>query len=557
MSLLLDALKRAEDAKRLKRSEALNGDLLGHEEPTDTALTLDNADQLAVPVLSLEEMHAETKLPTTSSESIAGIFTETSTKTTLTDPTGAARSFSLVDDVVPPALVAAPSPTSTSTASRAGRVDKPSALLRATGATSAVSNRTANSAPADWSESDIADIAKIEAEQQAKQSAQQRDQRDAAKNVFAAKKNVQSASAAASKTKWLLPLIALLVVGIGGGAWYVWNEVNKVSQPSWQQTASSQAALPQPSLSKVQPSGAALTPSAATAVVASTAAPATATATTAATGITSPAEPASVDAALPPLLPPPAKEMPLPKLVSAPTVKKSFEGEPLTERELLAKRLQASSGAKSANEAPVSLKLSQTIDVPKVNPTLLAAYTALSKGDYAEAKKRYGDVVRAEPYSLDAQLGLATAAARTGDNATAAKFYRQALALDPRNGTALSGLIAVSGEVPTDTLETELKTWVVKNPNSAPRQFSLGNLYAGQRRWTEAQQAYFDAYRIDSVNADYLYNLAVSLDQLNQFKLALDYYQKALAQLGRTGGQFDRASVVRRVGELKANPKAN
>lgn len=553
MSLLLDALKRAEDAKRLKRSEALNGDLLGHDEPSDTALTLDNADQLAVTVLSLEEMHAETKLPTTSSESIAGIFTETSAKTTLIDPTGAARSFSLVDDVVPPALVAAPSPTATSTASRAGRVDKPSALLRATGATSAVSNRTANSAPADWSESDIADIAKIEAEQQAKQSAQQRDQRDAAKNIFAAKKNVQSASATASKTKWLLPLIALLVVGIGGGAWYVWNEVNKVSQPSWQQTASSRAALPQPSLSKVQPSGAVLTPSVATAVVASTTAPAT----SAATGITSPAEPASVDAALPPLLPPPAKEMPLPKLVSAPTVKKLFEGESLTERELLAKRLQASSGAKSAIEAPVSLKLSQTIDVPKVNPTLLAAYTALSKGDYAEAKKRYGDVVRAEPYSLDAQLGLATAAARTGDNATAAKFYRQALALDPRNGTALSGLIAVSGEVPSDTLETELKTWVVKNPNSAPLQFSLGNLYAGQRRWTEAQQAYFDAYRIDSVNADYLYNLAVSLDQLNQFKLALDYYQKALAQLGRSGGQFDRASVVRRVGELKANPKAN
>ena len=158
---------------------------------------------------------------------------------------------------------------------------------------------------------------------------------------------------------------------------------------------------------------------------------------------------------------------------------------------------------------------------------------------------------------MDAQLGLATAAARTGDNATAAKYYRQTLALDPRNATALSGLIAVSGEVPADALETELKTWVVKNPNSAPLQFSLGNLYAGQRRWTEAQQAYFEAYRADSGNADYLYNLAVSLDQLNQPKLALDYYQKALVQFGRSGGQFDRTAVVRRIGELKTNPKAN
>ncbi len=545
MSLLLDALKRAEDAKRLKKSEELNGNLFDQDEQADPVLTVDTvtktATESAVPVLSLAEMRGETKLPAASPESIAETFTETFAKTTPLDPAGASGPLSLVDDVPPSGFVA--DPATTSNQSRAGRVDKPSALLRAAG-TAAARTRTANSAPADWSESDIADIAKIEAEQNAKQSAQQRDRRDAAKNVFAAKKNGQSAGATSSKAKWLLPLVALLVVGVGGGAWYVWNEVNKVSQ------SSSTLSRPPPQtatlLPPAQPSGAALSSS-----------PGMAAITTGTTSTAKPGEAAPAEAALPPLLPPPAKEVPLPKLESAPAVKKSFEGEPLTERELLAKRLQASNNAKATKEAPVSLKLSQTIDPPKVNSTLLAAYTSLTKGDYAEATKRYGDVAKAEPYSLDAQLGLATAAARTGDNATAAKYYRHALALDPRNTTALSGLIAVSGEVPTDALETELKTWIVKNPNSAPLQFSLGNLYASQRRWAEAQQAYFEAYRIDSGNADYLYNLAVSLDQLNQPKLALDYYQKALAQLGRAGGQFDRASVVRRVGELKTNPKAN
>jgi uncharacterized protein HemY len=56
--------------------------------------------------------------------------------------------------------------------------------------------------------------------------------------------------------------------------------------------------------------------------------------------------------------------------------------------------------------------------------------------------------------------------------------------------------------------------------------FALGNLYAQQGRWNDAQQAYFRAYAGDGDNPDYpLFNLAVSLEQLRQPKLALQYYQ--------------------------------
>ena len=77
---------------------------------------------------------------------------------------------------------------------------------------------------------------------------------------------------------------------------------------------------------------------------------------------------------------------------------------------------------------------------------------------------------------------------------------------------------------------------------------------AGRRRWTEAQQAYFEAFRIDSANPDYLFNLAVSLDQLRQTRLALDYYRKAEAiAVAKGGGQFDRTTIARRIRELSGD----
>ena len=504
MSLLLDALKRAEDAKRTKKSEMPS--------PDDANQPAHSQTEKIAPVseLSLEEPYLAPSTPATVSRSAAE----------QTKPTSASQDYSMVSESnAPPKGSSSLSLVDESVAVVPASVashNRPAAaiLTQATQRTTSGA-QSAQPSPAKRAADDLADLA----------AAQESIQRDAARNVFAAKQNAKKKSAVPSKTKWLMPLIAIIVVGIGAGGWYVWKEVASSSRSAYTSGTLRPAAPPSNAVSSAAP-GAASTPTVAAPVVA--------------------------ELALPPLLPPPAKEMPLPKLVSA---KQTALGEALTERELLAKRLMESNSVKSAKEPSVSLKLSQSIEPPRVSPTLLAAYAALSKGDYVQAKQRYTEVAQAEPFSLDAQLGLATAAARTGDNAAAGRYYRRVLELDPRNSTAISGLIAVSGDVKPEALEAELKTWVLKAPGSASLQFSLGNLYASQKRWTEAQQAYFEAYRIDSANADYLYNLAVSLDQLNQMKLALDYYQKALIQAGKTGGQFERASVQRRIGEINAGSK--
>jgi cytochrome c-type biogenesis protein CcmH/NrfG len=81
--------------------------------------------------------------------------------------------------------------------------------------------------------------------------------------------------------------------------------------------------------------------------------------------------------------------------------------------------------------------------------------------------------------------------------------------------------------------------------------FALGNLYAQQGRWPDAQQAYFRAYGAAPDNPDYAYNLAVGLDRLNQPKLASTTTSAlALAQDKAVG--FDRNALRKRLHELNA-----
>jgi Flp pilus assembly protein TadD len=92
-----------------------------------------------------------------------------------------------------------------------------------------------------------------------------------------------------------------------------------------------------------------------------------------------------------------------------------------------------------------------------------------------------------------------------------------------------------------------------EQPDAAFLHFALGNNYASQSRWPEAQQAFFEAWRLQSDNPDYAYNLAVSLDQIGQAHPAMEYYRKALELADTTQVSFNTASVLARVNDLSAN----
>jgi tetratricopeptide (TPR) repeat protein len=179
------------------------------------------------------------------------------------------------------------------------------------------------------------------------------------------------------------------------------------------------------------------------------------------------------------------------------------------------------------------------------------AYDALLADNLTDARRDYEQALRSDPKNTDALLGLATIAARQGQADKAADLYLRVLEADPKDLNAKAGLINLKGQSDPALSESRLKTLLASQPDSAALNFALGNLHARQTRWSDAQQAYFRAYTAEPDNADYLFNLAVSLDHLHQKNLAIQYYQMALNAAGTRSAAFDRIQVKSRLLELQ------
>ena len=131
-------------------------------------------------------------------------------------------------------------------------------------------------------------------------------------------------------------------------------------------------------------------------------------------------------------------------------------------------------------------------------------------------RESYQRVLRANSLDRDALLGLAAVEARTQNYEGAESHYLRVLELDPRDAYAQAGLLALRGLSDPVQSESRLKNLLAHQPDATFVHFSLGNQYAAQGRWPDAQAAYFRAFSTDPENADYAFNLAVSLDHLRQ-----------------------------------------
>jgi tetratricopeptide (TPR) repeat protein len=185
---------------------------------------------------------------------------------------------------------------------------------------------------------------------------------------------------------------------------------------------------------------------------------------------------------------------------------------------------------------------------PDAHAALLGnAHAAYQSGQLDEAQRLYTEAA-AVTRSTDALLGLAAIATAQDRDQDAAQYYREILDREPRNATAQGALLDLTGSTDSLADESRLKTLIDRDPSPHLYQ-TLANLYAEQHRWPEAQNAYFEAFRGAPGNADYAFNLAVSLDMLGQRAAALSYYEKAIA----LGGihRFDRAQAEARIRQLK------
>ena len=327
-------------------------------------------------------------------------------------------------------------------------------------------------------------------------------ERTAVRNVFSAKQPPKSRSAL-----WLL--IGLGCIALLAGAAYFWWQLQAVSGGALAKSSPATPLFTQP------PATLAATPAPAQIIAQHT---------------EPPAEAAPFQA------PPEQKIAP----AEAPPVEPTF-------------RPQKPSGATPSQPADGRVRLSTS--QPKTNNTLERAYDALQQGRLEEAQRGYEQVLRSDPKNIDALLGIATIAAARGQTEQAYNLYQRALESDPNNATAQAGIINTRGQSDPGQSESRLKTALSNQPDSPALYFALGNLYAQQSRWSEAQQAYFRAYAGDPDNADFLFNLAVSLDHLHQNKLAAQYYQMALKTAETNAAtrpvSFDRIQVRARIAELR------
>ncbi len=204
--------------------------------------------------------------------------------------------------------------------------------------------------------------------------------------------------------------------------------------------------------------------------------------------------------------------------------------------------------AAPAPAAPVTPPIRITRNAPAIPQDVADGFAAFNAGEMDRARVAYERALRADPRNPDALYGLAALAQARGDEAQATQLIRRIADVDPGNAAAL---VTLNENADPAMQEARLLNIAAAQPKSAPVALALGNLYASQARWREAQQAYFNAWTLAPDQPDHAYNLAVSLDQLRQPRLALQYYREALSLRTRHAAAFDAQAVTARIEALQ------
>ncbi len=184
-----------------------------------------------------------------------------------------------------------------------------------------------------------------------------------------------------------------------------------------------------------------------------------------------------------------------------------------------------------------------------VDENVRRAYDAFVNDDMDAAEAAYREALDTNPDQRDALLGLGAIAVLNGDLEHGYRHYALVLKRYPGDPIASAALFSLTGSKGEATA-ARLRLLLDRHADQPVVHFALGNWYAHRGRWGDAQLAYFDAVRLAGDNPDYNYNLAVSLDRMGQSGAALGYYQKSLSLADASGGNFNPANVRQRIGNL-------
>jgi tetratricopeptide (TPR) repeat protein len=195
-------------------------------------------------------------------------------------------------------------------------------------------------------------------------------------------------------------------------------------------------------------------------------------------------------------------------------------------------------------------QLTSKRSVSAKNRLLKEAFEAYQRGDNNAALEKYNRVVTDDPQNRNALLARAAINVQSDNNVKAIKDYQTLLIANPKDSFAMSSLISVASISPSKS-ESQLKKMMRDEPLSPHLNFVLANIYGTQNRWQEAQNHYFKALENNPDDPNYAYNLAVSLEHIAKPKVAIVYYQLALANFNNGKATFNKVVVDKRVEILK------
>ncbi len=190
-----------------------------------------------------------------------------------------------------------------------------------------------------------------------------------------------------------------------------------------------------------------------------------------------------------------------------------------------------------------------------INKLLRDAYHNFKQNKYTDANILYTNVLNLDNKNRDALLGLAAIGLKNNRYEFSRQKYLYLLKLNPRDSLAIAGLSSLNNQENSQLSESKLKFLLKQQPDAGHLYFALGTLYSSKKKWAEAQSAYFSAWSSNNKNADYAYNLAVSLDHLDKSSQALNFYTLSLKLHTTSNGNFSIPETKKRVLTLRSNKK--
>jgi tetratricopeptide (TPR) repeat protein len=195
-------------------------------------------------------------------------------------------------------------------------------------------------------------------------------------------------------------------------------------------------------------------------------------------------------------------------------------------RKILRRRSAANTAALAANSVPQEPRPRLEISTRNADQSkVAAAHVALREGQISKADTLYREALRENTQSVDALNGIASIALQQQRYDDARNHFMRVLRIEPDNSYAVA---SVASLVQQGAQKTDLTNLAEQFPDSPAINYLLGNAHAAEQQWLHAQESYFKAYSKAPQNAQYAFNLAVSLDHLGKTTAARQFYEKAL-----------------------------